>query len=51
MSFIDDQFDDYFMQDALGFYDNNECEYDDCFLLERQKASGAGGVDWRYEKD
>jgi hypothetical protein len=51
MSFIDDQFDNWLMQDALGFHDDEECEFDDTFIIaQRQKPSHLGGVDWRYEK-
>lgn len=51
MSYINDQFDDWLMQDALGFHNDEEYEYDDNFILaERQKPSSLGGVDWRYEK-
>lgn len=54
MGFIDEQFDDYLMQDGLGLCDNNgSCgpEYDDSFLqARRQMPQTPGGVDWRYEK-
>ncbi len=51
MSFIDDKFDDWLMEDALGYHDNDQYEYDDSFILaERQKPSCIGGIDWRYEK-
>lgn len=51
MSFINDQFNDWLMQDAFGFHDEDEQYYDDSFLLaERQKPHTPGGVDWRYEK-
>ena len=33
MSFIDDQFDNWLMQDALGFHDDEECEFDDTFII------------------
>lgn len=51
MSFIDDMFDDYMTQDALGLHDDEKPEFDDSFIMERrQRPSYPGGVDWRYEK-
>ena len=51
MSFIDDMFNDWMMQDALGFHDDEEYEFDDTFIVaQRQKPLYPGGIDWRYEK-
>lgn len=51
MSFIDDQFNDWLMQDALGFHNDEGYEFDDNFIIEqKQKPAYPGGVDWRYEK-
>lgn len=50
MSIIDDLFDDWLTQNALGFHDE-EIEFDDSFIMaQKQKPSYPGGVDWRYEK-
>lgn len=52
MSFIDDQFQDFF--DTMGMFDQDDGgypEYNDDFLRERQQRPRTlGDVDWRYEK-
>lgn len=51
MSVIDDLFDNWLMQDALGFHDDEEIEFDDAFIMAaKQKPSYPGGIDWRCEK-
>jgi len=53
MSFIDDQMDDFMMQDALGLFDDDDTmpEYNDRGIMARKQAPDyPGGVDWRYEK-
>lgn len=51
MSFIDDMFDEWMMQDALGFHDDEEREFDDTFIrAQRQEPLYPGGIDWRYER-
>ncbi len=50
MSFIDDQFGDWLMQDSLGLNEDDDSYDFSGILSERQQPSTPGGVDWRYEK-
>lgn len=50
MSFIDDQIDDYLMQDALELNEEDDFYDFSGILSEKQRPSTLGGVDWRYEK-